>query len=385
MLIVALSGRALAAAARRAGYQPLVLDLFHDQDTQGLAKVSASVPGDLATGFKAHALLAAADELAPQGRDIPLVYGSGFEGRPRLLTRLAKGRRLFGNHPKQVVALKDPRQFFPLLQRLGIAHPAVRHTPPAATAGWLVKRVGASGGGHIRPASAVGAASRQHYFQRHLQGRSVSALFLANGHRALVVGWSEQWPAGPSGSPFIFGGALRPAGLGAEIRLRLAKKLSELVSASGLVGLNSADFIVADREAALLEVNPRPGATLDIAEGDGSCRLFDAHLAACEGRMPEHWHETNAAVGIEVIYAPKRLVIPFGMTWPDWAADVPRCGSAIAAGMPVCTIKVQAASPAIVRRLLQQRRGAIFEAIAAESPYQHFNEDNAVAGSSPMR
>ena len=385
VLIVALSGRALAAAARRAGYHPLVLDLFHDQDTQALATASAPVPGDLAAGFKAKALLAAADQLAPQGRDIPLIYGSGFEGRPRLLARLAKGRRLVGNRPDQVAALKDPHKFFPLLERLGITYPEVRYTPPPDPRGWLVKRAGASGGGHIRPATAASAARRHHYFQRYLPGRPVSALFLANGHRALVVAWSEQWPARSQGSPFIFGGALRPAQLGDEIQHRLAEKLSQLVSTTGLVGLNSADFVVAERDAALLEVNPRPGATLDIAEGQGPSRLFDAHRAACDGRLPDNWHEANVATAIEVIYAPERLVIPLAMSWPDWAADLPSCGAAIAAGMPICTIKAQAASPKAVRRLLQQRQDLILDAITGNSPFHHGRDDYAVAGTLPMR
>ncbi len=58
VLIAALSGRALAACARRGGYRPLVADLFGDLDTRELAEACERVPGSLARGFAHDALLA---------------------------------------------------------------------------------------------------------------------------------------------------------------------------------------------------------------------------------------------------------------------------------------------------------------------------------------
>ena len=48
VLVAALSGRALAAAAARAGLRPIVLDLFCDVDTRALAPRSQRLPGSLA-------------------------------------------------------------------------------------------------------------------------------------------------------------------------------------------------------------------------------------------------------------------------------------------------------------------------------------------------
>ena len=53
-----------------------------------------------------------------------------------------------------------------------------------------------------------------------------------------------------------------------------------------LAGLNSVDFLVADDAVWLLEINPRPGATLDIFEPDGGS-LFALHVQACGGVLPE--------------------------------------------------------------------------------------------------
>ena len=51
-------------------------------------------------------------------------------------------------------------------------------------------------------------------------------------------------------------------------------------------GLASADFMVSEGHALLLEINPRPGATLDIFDA-GATPLLRLHLdAAIEGRLP---------------------------------------------------------------------------------------------------
>src|SRR4026208_811968 len=51
LLIVAISGRQLAASARRAGLTPLVADFFADADTQELAHACYKLPGDIGRGM----------------------------------------------------------------------------------------------------------------------------------------------------------------------------------------------------------------------------------------------------------------------------------------------------------------------------------------------
>ena len=52
VLIVALSGRALAESARRGGYAPLVADMFGDMDTLKAAQRHVRLAGGLATGIE---------------------------------------------------------------------------------------------------------------------------------------------------------------------------------------------------------------------------------------------------------------------------------------------------------------------------------------------
>src|SRR5258708_5812145 len=79
LLIVAISGRALAAAARRAGLVPLVVDYFADADTLRLAHDCIKLDGELRRGFAWAPLSAALDALADTAPSplLGLVYGAG--------------------------------------------------------------------------------------------------------------------------------------------------------------------------------------------------------------------------------------------------------------------------------------------------------------------
>ncbi len=358
-LLVALSGRALAVAARRAGRRAVVADLFGDTDTRASAEASLVVDGDFDDGFDAAALLAAAEELAPATSPprFGLVYGSGLESRTELLAQLAAGRRLFGNAPATVARTKNPRDFFALLDRLGLPYPAISYSPPSEPADWLMKRIGGSGGGHVEPARAGAAPNGRCYFQRRMAGRPVGASFLADGRRALLLGFSEQWSSPDS---FRFGGLLQPAAISKRAADAIPPALDALTRDLGLVGLNSLDLIVDGDDFSILEVNPRPGANLDIFDGADPAGLFGLHVAACQGRLPRRWTPPSQATAMSVLYADRALRVPRQLSWPAWVADRPAPGARIEAGAPICTVLAAAPSSAAVREAIAARKAHVF-------------------------
>ena len=193
VLIAAASGRALAASARRAGYAPLVADFFGDQDTVAAARAHVRLDDGLARSMDADALLAALAALAAGEDPLGFVWGTGFEDRPHLLVRIAQRWRLIGNTPETVAALKDPLRFARLCRDCGVPHPETSLSLPVDPAGWLAKRRGGAGGAHIGPAAGRDGGTPDIYFQRCVDGTPISALFLADGRRALVLGFSTQW------------------------------------------------------------------------------------------------------------------------------------------------------------------------------------------------
>ncbi|MGH6838898.1 MAG: ATP-grasp domain-containing protein, partial [Methylocella sp.] len=177
ILIAADSGRALAAAARRAGYRPLAADFFDDLDTRGFCAANRLIAGGPTSGFEGESLIAALESLvkgeAPRG----LVYGAGFEDRAGLLEALAQRWTLFGNPPAVVRSVKDPVRLAELCAASNIPHPQIRARMPRDRQHWLVKSAGGSGGSHVAPAGALRAKGEKIYFQRIAPGDPVSILF----------------------------------------------------------------------------------------------------------------------------------------------------------------------------------------------------------------
>jgi predicted ATP-grasp superfamily ATP-dependent carboligase len=259
---------------------------------------------------------------------------------------------------------KDPRQFFKLLDRLGIPHPSIAYAPPPDPSEWLMKRVGGSGGGHIAPALLAGAPEPNCYFQRRAPGRAVGVSFLGDGRRAFLLGFSEQWVSRESDSEsFRFGGLLQPAVLSRQIGREVPGVLDALVRELGLVGLNSLDLMVDGDDFAVLEVNPRPGANLDIFDGADPAGLFGLHVEACHGRLPQRWTPPAAATAMSVVYAERPLQVPLDVAWPAWVADRPAPGASIAAGAPICTVLAAAATPEYVRRTVASRASDVLSTL----------------------
>ena len=361
ILVCAISGRALAQSARAAGFLPLVLDRFGDDDTRAVAEC-ATVAAGAESPFSATSLLDAAASLAPP--PVPLAYGSGFDGTPGLLARLARNRELLGMEPAAVERVKDPWGFAAACARLGIPHPPISAERPADPAGWLVKRRGGAGGSHVREAASTKRLAAADYFQRRVDGSAVSAALLGDGRRCLVLAWSRQWQR-PHGRGH-YAGALFPAGLAAPLERTLRDAAAAIGETCGVRGLGSADFLVdEDGRFHLLEVNPRPGAALEAAELHFGTPLFGLHVAAARGRLPTSPPEPGpGAAATEIVWADRDLTMPERFAWPEWAGDRTPAGVVLSRGDPAATVRARAADAAAARVLLADRQAALLRMLA---------------------
>jgi predicted ATP-grasp superfamily ATP-dependent carboligase len=337
VLIAALTGRALAASARRAGYLPLVVDAFGDEDTRGLAAAYSQLGEATRTGFRARPLMAALEALVDKSGQKPaaLVLGSGFEDTPKLVAALARHFPLIGSGSDAIARAKDPGVLFPLLDRLAIPHPETRLDPPLNSEGWLSKRIGASGGAHVLPCEEA-KTDHGRYYQRRMDGVPASLLAVADRGAMHVIGVSRQWTAGGAVRPYRYAGAAGPAELGQAIEDRMIAAAEALCGEIDVAGLVSFDFLIANDIPYLLEINPRPGATIDVFD-DENGNLFKAHLAAGQGR-PIRLSLPASARAMGVLYADRGPLTPGGVTWPAWSADRPMPGTRIAPHRPVATV-----------------------------------------------
>lgn len=354
VLVIAQSARALAAAARRAGFAVAAIDHFADADTQDLAAAAIRYPGGLRCGFRRATLLPLVERAAAAvGGVDAVVLGSGFEDRPKLVDALAAAWPVAGCPADAIRAAKDPFQLAALCRDTRIPHPDVRQDP-ALTGAWLVRRRGGSGGGHIRPYECGEAVPAGHVLVERLPGEPVSAAALADGRRAEVFAFCRQILDPCDGAPFRFAGVAGPVRLPGSVEEGLRRAAALLAPRLGLRGLVGLDALVDGDRWWLLEVNPRPGAALDALDRT-DVPLFSAHLRASAGEavLPRLVDATIRAT--RVVYASADSSVPADMAWPDWVMDRPAAGTRIGAGDPIATVTAEAADWITLNERLDNR------------------------------
>jgi len=356
LLLVALSARVMAESAARGGLRPVSLDLFGDADTRAASAHCVALPSR-DRRLDEDALLAAAR--AWTGAE--LVYGGGIDTRPELLRRLMRGNRLLGNDPDTVSLVHDPAPFFALLDRLGIRHPDVVFSPPADTGPWLLKEAASEGGFGVRPcASGGGSVPPGAYFQRRLTGRAFSVLFLADRQSAALIGFNTLLTdSGNPDAPFVFAGAINRVELTRRQRELIADYAGRLTQALDLVGLNGIDFMLEGGQVRVLELNPRPTATLQLFDADRPGGWLSAHRAACRGEPVAHYPVSGPVRGFRVVFAGRPLALAEDLAWPPWCADRPCAASVIALGEPICTVTASGSSFETVEQLLAERAARV--------------------------
>ena len=296
-------------------------------------------------GFRTRQTLAALEELASSSPNPPigLVLGSGFEDRPKLVVALARRFRLLGNDAATIARAKAPAALRALLERHAIAYPLTRMSAPADLAGWITKRIGGSGGTHIMAATDDRQRSVRRYYQQRLDGTPHSVLALATHGAAEIVGMSRQWPVGREPNPYRYGGAVGPVELPPTIATAMRAAAEALCAELKLIGLVSFDFLVVGDQPYLLEINPRPGATLDIFD-DAAGTLFHAHVAACNGK-PHRLPNLTGARASAILYADRGALSIEADHWPDWVADRPMRNSRVTRHRPIATVFASAPTP----------------------------------------
>lgn len=351
ILIIALSARAYAIAAKQAGYQVTVIDGFADAQTQGCADKVLTVNFD-GTGFIADDMLNVIKQL-DSNQYQGFVYGSGFDGKADLLQEVANYLPLIGNTVDTLRAIRHKDTFFSALQKLSIRHPQVVDIVPAA-GHYLKKSINGCGGTHISFAHQGDVLSDGEYFQQYIEGRSVSLLFVACTNAIEVIGFNEQWVSESQLAPFRYGGTVGQVQLAKDVQQQLMQAARALTVEFGLKGLNSLDTVVANDIAYVLEVNPRLSATFDLYEG---INLFERHISAAQRMLIEEKATSSESKAHAVIYAQKEIEFEQNFAWPDWATDTPVIsgGISINPNQPICTVLASGKNSEAAKLLVKDR------------------------------
>jgi predicted ATP-grasp superfamily ATP-dependent carboligase len=365
LVVVAISGRALAQSAAKTGRRLVVFDVFGDRDTRAMAEV-VCIGSDEGVAIDPGRLMAAL-AAEPPGSGLAILVGSGFEGTPEVASRLARYGQVYANDPAVVAALKDPELGIALLRGCGWRVPATQRELPAERHGWLQKEAGAAGGTHVRRAGHA-RGSGAVYFQRELTGQPLSVTFLADGDRAYCLGFNRLLVEVLGDARYCYAGAIAGIDLPPGLRAQAQSCLDRLVRVTGLRGLGGLDFLLDGERMTALEVNPRPTATFELYDDDFPEGLVHWHLASFERPVPEFGERLGRGAGtqraIGVVYARDPLTVPANASFPNWCRDLPCTGSIIGAGAPILSVFVEAASAGEAERELEARTRSARELVA---------------------
>jgi uncharacterized protein len=371
----ALARSSLASAARdRFPGGILAVDYFGDEDLAADPRVtSVGIARDLGLPRTTAGLGRALLRLAATGPAWnALAWAGGLENRPALLRRLARVAPLLGNDPAVVAAVRNTARVFAALDAGRLRHPEIRGFGAGPAAGfdaaprdgrrWLFKQRRRAGGHGVRPAAPGGPRRPDEYLEEFLAGMPGSVAFVADGRQARILGATEQLvraPEGEAAHPFRYAGNI--AGpieelFAAGVRATLAHAADVLTARFGLRGLNGLDFILTSGGPAILEVNPRFTASMEILEEIAGVSFFDQHLRALAGSLPPCPAARAAWLGKAILYADDAVEAPA----PDLlevlgVRDRPHRGERFEAGQPLCTLIVCASGREACRAALQAR------------------------------
>lgn len=363
VLIVGASTRAMAESAVRAGYKCTTVDYFGDLDQTALVPNLAL--GDLGLPRCAASLVCAGERISATA----VVYGASLENYPGAVTRLASGRELLGNAPTTLRGVRDPAALAGALGAAGLAVPRTLEADAARTAdprqSWIRKRRRSGGGvGVARWRPGEGVRSWE-FVQEFVGGTPGSAVVVADGGRAVVLGLARQIIGSKAfgASGFRYCGSVLPLTDEEEeftgVLSGVQKAAEAVVAAFGLRGVFGIDFMTRNGHVCVLEVNPRYTASMELVESAYGLSIFDLHVGACRGSLPVfdlsgRWR-SGPAHGKAILFARRACVLGDTRHWlAAGIRDVPQPGTRFIAGAPVCTLFARAPSPGACLRFLKQ-------------------------------
>jgi predicted ATP-grasp superfamily ATP-dependent carboligase len=297
VLLIGTNVRNVASSAKRAGYEVYAITKYVDADL--------FIYCDRVYSLDA---IGKAEEIAQQNK-AKVVLCSSFE------TFEIKAE-LLCNEPKMAKKIVDKLEFYRILEKAGVPHPAVLKKPE----GRVIAKPRFGGGGE-----GVRFTDKEEdgcILQEFIEGIPCSVSLIASKEIVPIAcnfifsGWREM-----NASGFRYSGNLTPLKIDAEKRReleRVAVETAELFDLRGSIGV---DFVLADKPY-VLELNPRFQGSLDSVEWSLDVNLFSLHVKSFEGKKIEVAKPKRFAIRA-IYFADRDWEIRRDLTGNPFFADVP--------------------------------------------------------------
>lgn len=364
VLVAGVNTRPIVKSAKGLGLKVIAVDHFDDVDLARSADTLFSAKeagnGGKFEGLPQPTLFELARK-ALRSHDVDaILLSSGMEHEPSSFRELEKMSEIIGNGPDQLDFCKDQGKIFELADELDVPHPLterVRDVGEALEAaediGYpaLLKPARHGGGIGIKLARSSGELRTSFdelssmdrgdfvYVQEYIEGTDASASVLSDGAEAKCLSVNEQIVGRERlAVPRRFGycGNVVPLDADPNLVSRIAEYSQKICREIGLLGSNGIDFVIDEGKPYLMEINPRFQGTMECVERVLGINLVKEHIRACRGEIGEFGNPNDWVVKL-ILYAHEDVFAP-DLTGFRGLVDIPRKGSIVEKGKPICTV-----------------------------------------------
>ncbi len=357
LLVIGFSVRHIACSAARAGHCVIAADAFCDLDLLRCTSEAFLLSQDEAV----QSIQALAEKVSPDA----VVLGPGLE------EARVRGFEVLNNPPERAALVSDKLWLARWLERRGFPFIKTQASAEGIDFPAVIKPQKGAGGVGCRLVRSRTDLSLEEgmIIQELIEGRPASVSVIGSGREARTIATNEQiiGAAFAGAEDFRYSGNITPLEPDCP---ELAEMAEEIISELRLVGSNGVDFLLTENGPVVVEVNPRFQGSLDTVELSTGINVFNAHLDAFRGVLPElPLPASRRAAGRIIFYAQDALKIGPELlleSLVDGLTDIPRPGSLIRKGDPVASILATGANRTAVIELLMKRAAELNRALEAK-------------------
>ena len=327
VLVVGYATRHVASSAYAAGFTVYAIDHFCDADLTAITK-------DRMKFDELEDILYCFEEMFSKYHPDYVVTTSGAE--------LLEFPNRLGTSPAIASRFMDKSATQDFFESLGIPVPkrleAGKYPAMAKTLG------GAGGWRNAVVHSDVELESWKKFvegepfmLQEFIEGVPASCCCLASNGRAVVLTTNQQILRGGDACAFAFSGSITPCSHPLSSKMvQYAKKIAAATGCSGCIGI---DFVLTDDEAYAIEVNPRFQGTLETVENSLKTNIFQLHLNACNGILPDAVPVVHEFTARKILVAPHDITLKADLLpLRDIITDIPYPGTFFEEGMVLFSV-----------------------------------------------
>ena len=277
-----------------------------------------------------------------------IIIGSGFA--ETISKDIISNRNNFGNNFETIKKIKS-ESFFEELQKQKINFPSVSKQPKK-NGKWLIKEYQSFGGTRVKPYKESQYINKKSYLQKFIQGDLISVQFFVEDKNIEVLTICEQVITNSKKGLFLIKSLITK-----KISINLSKKIYSLTKkickTFSLKGINNLDLILQSNKIFLLEINPRPGLSINI--------LQSTYKNIFKNKSPKKKISYNGYHSSTVIYARKEIKISLKKKMflkkfnpSNLFSELPNLGDIIKVDEPICLLHLKSKNRILLNKKIKQ-------------------------------